>query len=89
MATNGRMMLKHLLVTAILCGVCVAAYAQDPPSRAADLNYIGGNVSMQPAGSDDWAPAVINRPFTTGDNLWADSGARAELHLNNAVIRLK
>jgi hypothetical protein len=89
MATNGRGFLKHLLSTATFCGVLVlTAYAQDPPSRVADLNYISGNVSMQPAGADDWSPAVVNRPFTTGDYLWADAGAQAELHLNNAVLRL-
>jgi hypothetical protein len=89
MATNGRKFEKHLLIAATFCGVSVlGAYAQDPPSRVAALNYISGNVSMQPAGADEWAPAVVNRPFTTGDSLWADEGARAELHLNNAVLRL-
>ena len=89
MATDGRKIQNHLLITATFCGVFVlGAYAQDPPSRVAALNYISGNVSMQPAGADDWAPAVVNRPFTTGDTLWADADARAELHLNNAVLRL-
>jgi hypothetical protein len=54
----------------------------------ADLNYINNNVSMQPAGADDWSPAVVNRPFTTGDYLWADTNSSAELHLNNAVLRI-
>ncbi|MGA2131485.1 MAG: DUF6600 domain-containing protein [Bryobacteraceae bacterium] len=62
--------------------------AQDPPTRVADLNLITNNVSMQPAGADDWSPAVINRPFTTGDYLWADTNSSAELHLNNAVVRI-
>jgi len=80
---------KHLLLTATFSTLLVlSANAQDPPTRVADLNYVSGNVSMQPAGADDWAPAVANRPFTTGDNLWADTDSRAELHLNNAVLRL-
>ena len=80
---------RQLLITATFTSLFVlAAHAQDPPMRVADLNYISGDVSMQPAGADDWSPAVVNRPFTTGDNLWADDGARAELHLNNAVLRL-
>jgi hypothetical protein len=66
----------------------LAVHAQDPPTRVADLNYVTGNVSMQPAGADDWSPAVMNRPFTTGDNLWADTDGRAELHLNNATLRV-
>jgi len=61
---------------------------QDPPSRVARLNYLNGNVSMEPAGVDDWAPADLNRPFTIGDYLFADQGAQAELHLDVAVIRM-
>lgn len=81
--------LKYIFFTAtfsLLAGL--PAHAQDPPMRVADLNYLAGNVSMQPAGADDWSPAVMNRPFTTGDNLWADADSQAELHLNNAVLRL-
>ena len=81
--------LKHLLLTATFSSLFVlAVHAQDPPMRVADLNYVTGSVSMQPAGADDWSPAAVNRPFTTGDNLWADADSRAELHLNNAVLRL-
>jgi hypothetical protein len=81
--------LKHVLLTATFSSLFVlAAHAQDPPMRVANLNYVIGNVSMQPAGADDWSPGVVNRPFTTGDALWTDVDARAELHLNNAVLRL-
>ena len=84
---------KTLLLTATLSSLFVlGAWAQDqdqdPPTRVADLNYLSGNVSMQPAGADDWSPAVMNRPFTTGDYLWADADSAAELHLNNAAIRI-
>ena len=66
----------------------VAADNDDPPGRVARLNYIKGSVSFQPAGESDWIPAVTNRPVTTGDRLWADKGARAELHIGSATIRL-
>ena len=89
MATLHGLKFQYLLLTAAVSTLCVpGAHAQDPPARVADLNYLSGNVSMQPAGADDWSPAVMNRPFTTGDYLWADSGARAELHLDDAVLRL-
>jgi hypothetical protein len=90
LATNNCLKpLKHLLLTATFSSLFVlASHAQDPPTRVADLNYVTGNVSMQPAGADDWSPAIVNRPFTTGDNLWADTDGRAELHLNNATMRL-
>ena len=61
---------------------------QDPPSRVARLNYVNGNVSMEPAGVDEWAPAESSRPFTTGDYIYADQGGEAELHLDVGVIRI-
>src|SRR5689334_1651485 len=44
----------------------------DPPDRAARLSYIQGDVSLQPAGEQDWAAAIVNRPLTTGDKLWTE-----------------
>ena len=38
----------------------------DPPSRVARLAYAQGSVSFQPAGTDDWVTAQLNRPVTTG-----------------------
>ena len=32
--------------------------------------------------------ADSNRPLTSGDNLWADKGARAELHVGSTAIRM-
>ena len=65
-----------------------AADDDDPPTRVARLGYVEGAVSFEPAGTDDWVAAVINRPLTTGDKLWADRDSRAELHLGSASIRL-
>jgi hypothetical protein len=60
----------------------------DPPDRAARLALIRGEVSMQPAGEEDWAPALLNRPLTTGDKLWTERGARAEIQVGHAAVRL-
>jgi len=79
-------MLRRLLFVA-LASVAVLA-AQDPPARAGRLSYISGSVSFQPAGVTDWAPATVNRPLTTGDQLFADNGARAEVHVPGAAFRL-
>jgi hypothetical protein len=65
-----------------------AADDEDPPSRVARLSHTDGAVSFEPAGTDDWLDAVVNRPVTTGDKLWADQGARAELHLGSASLRI-
>jgi hypothetical protein len=61
---------------------------QDPPGRVARLNYIDGSVTFQPGGEKDWLDAVLNRPLITGDNLWADQDARAELHIGSTALRL-
>ena len=92
-------MRKHLLKLASLLSVAlaVALFApqraaadddDDPPSRVARLSYTHGNVSFNPAGTDDWVTAVVNRPITTGDKVWTDNGARAELNIGSATIRL-
>src|SRR5258708_37689905 len=80
------------LACAIGLGIAVpqraAADEGDPPSRAARISFLNGSVSMQPAGASDWTEAVVNRPMTTGDKLWTDSGGRAELHAGAAAIHL-
>ncbi len=60
----------------------------DPPTRVARISHTDGAVSFNPAGTDDWVGAVVNRPMTTGDKLWADNGARAELHIGSASLRI-
>jgi hypothetical protein len=61
---------------------------QDPPSRAARLGFMSGTVSFQPGGVEDWVPATMNRPLTTGDRVWVEGGGRAEMHLGSAAFRL-
>ncbi len=58
------------------------------PGRAVDLHYISGQVSIQPAGVNDWVEGAVNRPLTTADKVWADKDSRAELHLGTGVIRI-
>jgi hypothetical protein len=60
----------------------------DPPARVARLNFEQGSVSFQPGGEGDWVEVVPNRPLTSGDNLWTDRGARAELHVGSTAVRL-
>ncbi len=60
----------------------------DPPGRVARLNYTSGAVTTEPAGATDWSYAQINRPLTTGDQLWNDQNARAELHIGSTAVRL-
>jgi len=71
-----------------LCASQAFADDNDPPSRVARLALIEGSVSFQPAGTQDWVAAPVNRPLTTGDRLWSDRDGRIELQLDDSVIRL-
>ena len=62
--------------------------AVQPPQQAMRLSYVAGNVGLLPAGTQAWVQAELNRPLTTGDTLWTAPGARAELHLGTAAVRL-
>jgi hypothetical protein len=84
---HGRARIFALLLgftTLVLTGVVSA----DPPSRVARLGYTTGTVSFSPAGDNDWVLATMNRPLITGDRLWVDARARAELQVGSAVIRM-
>jgi hypothetical protein len=81
--------LAALLAAALLSAPRPAsADDDDPPGRVARLSFIKGQVSFNPAGTDDWVGAVVNRPMTTGDKLWTDQDGRAELHVGSAAVRL-
>jgi len=83
-------------LTVLLGAALPAAHAQDaqtppdadPPSRVAQLNYIDGPVTFESAGAADWAYAPLNRPLTTGDQLWVDANGRSELHIGSTALRL-
>jgi hypothetical protein len=80
-----------LLVLLLILGFAQGALAQiDPPERVARLNFIEGAVSYLPSGGDenDWVTAVMNRPLTAGDQLWADANSRSELHIGSTTLRM-
>lgn len=60
----------------------------DPPDRVARLSYMQGEISVAPAGTEEWAEGVLNRPLTSGDRIWVDGNARAELQIGSATIHL-
>jgi hypothetical protein len=60
----------------------------DPPGRVGRINFVTGAVSFRPASLDEWAPASMNYPMTTGDHLWCDQDGRAEVHVGSTVFRL-
>src|SRR5580693_3979491 len=77
-----------LMAALIVPSGAAAQDGDDPPSRVARLGFIRGAVSFEPAGTDDWVDATVNRPITTGDKLWSDRDSRAALHIGSASINL-
>ncbi len=88
-------MFRHaVLGSALLSLLAQAPAAQDsqaggnPPARVARLSYLAGAVSFQPSGDTSWSAATLNYPVTTGDRVYADRGARAELQVGPFTVRL-
>lgn len=65
-----------------------AAPVVDPPGRVARLGFIEGEVTVAPAGTEEWAEAVLNRPLTSGDRLWVEDDGRAELQIGSSAVYL-
>jgi hypothetical protein len=62
--------------------------SDNPPARVARISYLKGNVSFLRAGLDQWSQASLNFPVTTGDRIYTDRGARAELEVGSSAVRL-
>src|SRR6476661_7388145 len=71
------------LLLALVSPIGLTAQAQydqdDPPTRVARLSFLGGSVSLRPAGMDDWTDASVNYPLSSGDDLWSDADGRTEI----------
>ena len=84
----GTRLLVLAALSAVLMSATVAAGEDDPPGRVARVNLLDGRGAMQPAGTDDWVNDLLNRPLTGGDKIWLETGARAEMHIGSAALRL-
>ena len=60
----------------------------DPPNRVGRLSFMAGTVSFHAADQDQWSPATLNFPVTTGDSFWTQPDARAEIEIGAAEVRL-
>ncbi len=60
----------------------------DPPAVVARLSVAQGNVSVEPASVNEFGPAEVNYPLTTGDRLWTDYDALAEVQGGQLAVRL-
>ncbi len=61
---------------------------QDPPGRVARVQYMSGQVSMQPGGVNEWIAATQNRPLTSADRVWTDKNSKAELNVGDGFLRM-
>jgi hypothetical protein len=80
----------------ILAGFAMAAalWGQPQPApgdasgRVGRLSFVFGQVSFRPEAVQEWAPATLNLPLSTGDHLWTDRDAQAEVHVGLTAIHL-
>ncbi len=86
-----------LLVISLLCAASLRAQdenssqntpADNPPSRVARIAYLKGRVDFLRAGLDQWSEAALNFPATTGDRIYTDKGAKAELQIGPYTVRM-
>ena len=88
--TSSKNFVVAAICTAVLAAVPAMAFAQDddPPPEAGRISYISGNVSVQPAASDQWGQAYPNLPVGPGDRIFTDSDGRAEIQLGQTYVRV-
>ena len=60
----------------------------DPPGRVGRLSDVSGQVWLLAPDAGEWVSASRNRPFTGGERLATDSGARAEVRIGSMTVRL-
>jgi len=79
-----------LAAAGLLAFLAAPALAYEPgaPGRVVLVNHLEGQAAVQLAGSDTWIDDLVNRPLASGDRLWIEEGARAELHIGSMVLRL-
>ncbi len=77
-----------LFAAGLLAASLAVADGDDPPGRAARLSFLAGTVTFQPGSVEDWVPATLNRPMTTGDRLWTEADGRAEMTIGSAAVRM-
>ena len=83
-------MRRRILVTFALTISVSALSAQtgSPPSRAARISALTGQVSLQLAGATDWSDVALNYTVTTGDRIYSAAGSRLELEIGSMSVRI-
>lgn len=87
-ATQWLGLMFGLLLLGLLALPARAAEEPDPPDRAGRLAELNGQVWIYATDSNEWIPAVRNRPVTSGDRLSTEADGRAELRIGSTVLRV-
>ena len=89
-AARARALFNHLAALTLAAAALLASAAAwaDPPGRVGRVAETQGTVWMFDAEQAEWVAARRNRPVTTGDRLSVERGARAELQIGSATLRL-
>jgi hypothetical protein len=69
-------------------GITCAADSSNRSGRIPRLQYVAGEVSVQPYGTGEWVQGSVIHPLTNADNVWADKNSRAELNLGSGRMRI-
>jgi hypothetical protein len=56
--------------------------AGDPPERVGRLARVNGTVSFHTLDEEQWSPATVNYPVTSGNSFWTDANAQAEIEVS-------
>jgi hypothetical protein len=81
----------HSLIGLTLACLALAASGSawaDPPGRVGRIADTSGNVWLYDDDEGDWIQPGRNRPLTEGDRLSTERGARAEVQIGSATLRL-
>ncbi len=65
-----------------------APLSGDPPARVGRLARLEGTVSTHGPGATQWTPAVLNFPVSSGDALWTQPQAQADIQVGDSLVTL-
>src|SRR5260221_6914566 len=87
MSSGQRGILALLLAVGAL-GVLAAPASADPPGRVGRLSEVIGTVSFHTTEDDQWSPAQLNEPVTSGTSFWTEPGARSEIRVGTTGLHM-
>ena len=75
------------LLAGLLLAAALPALA-DPPARVGRVSHVSGQVSFRADKDDEWTQAALNYPVTSHNQFATSPGARLEIRVGSAAIRL-